>query len=38
MEGKKKKKKGKGLRFSVFRRSEVVSLRIKVGLLDKSYE
>ena len=30
--------KGKGLRFSVFRRSEVVSPRIKVGLLNESYE
>ena len=31
-------KKGKGLRFPVFRQSEVVSPRIKVGLLDESYE
>ena len=34
----KKKEKRKGFRFSMFRRSEVVSSRIKVGLLDKSYE
>ena len=32
------KKKGKELRFSVFRWSEVISLRIKVDLLDESYE
>ena len=31
-------KKGKGLRFRVFRQSEVVSPRIKVGLLDENYE
>ena len=36
--GREKKKKRKGLRFSVFRRLEVVSSRIKVGLLDESYE
>ena len=36
--GKEKKKKKKGLRFPVFRLSEVVSPRIKVGLLDESYE
>ena len=39
MEGKEKKKeKGKGLQFPMFRRLEVASLRIKVGILDKSYE
>ena len=32
------KKKGKGLQFPVFRRSEVVSPRIKVGLLYESYK
>ena len=32
------KGKKKGLRFPVFQRSEVVSPRIKVGLLDESYE
>ena len=32
------RRKKNGLRFPVFRRSEVVSQRIKVGLLDKSYE
>ena len=36
--GGKGKKVGKGLRFPVFRLSEVVSPRIKVGLLDKSYK
>ena len=33
-----KKKEKKRLQFSVFRRSEVDSLRTKVCLLDKSYE
>ena len=33
-----KKKEGKGLRFLVFQRSEVVCPIIKVGLLDKTYE
>ena len=37
-ESKKKKEKRKGLRFSVFRQSIVVSPRIKVGLLNESYE
>ena len=39
--GEKKKKRGTGrssLKFSVFRRSEFGSPRIKVGLLDESYE
>ena len=30
--------KGKGFRFPVFRQSKVVSPRIKVGILDESYE
>ena len=34
----KREKKGKGLRFSVFQRLKVITPRIKVGLLDKSYE
>ena len=34
MEGKEKKR----LRFLVFRQSKVVSPRIKVGILDESYE
>ena len=33
-----RKKKRKGLRFPVFQWSKVVSSRIKVGLLDESYE
>ena len=37
MEGKEKKKR-KGLQFPIFRQSKVVSPRIKVGLLDESYE
>ena len=35
--GEERNKKGKGLRFPVFRRSEVISPRTKVGLLDESY-
>ena len=38
MEEKKKGKKGKWLQFPVFRRAEVDKPRIKVGLLDESYE
>ena len=38
MRGGKRGNKGKGLRFSVFRLSEVVCPRIKVGLLDESYK
>ena len=36
--GGKEKIKGKGFIFPVFRRSKVVSPRIKVGLLNESYE
>ena len=35
---KKRGNKGKGLQFSVFRRSKFVCPRIKVGLLNESYE
>ena len=38
MRGGESGKKRKGFRFHVFRRSEVVSLRIKVGLLDENYK
>ena len=45
MRGKKERRKivrggekKKGLRFPVFRRSEVVNQRIKVGIIDDSYE
>ena len=36
--GGKRKNERKGLRFPMFRQSKVVSPRIKVGLLDESYE
>ena len=38
MHGGKGKKKTKGLQFPVFQSSKFVSLRIKVGLLEESYE